>query len=74
MNTFVWRASRALAARLKTEAGDNTDAQIKRAFRLVNGRPPRPAEAEAAKRLVDAEGVEALAWVLFNANEFVTVR
>ena len=73
-NPFVFRASRALAVRVRSEVGDDATRQVEQAYLLTLGRPPRMAEAARASSLIQREGLEGVAWVLFNTNEFLTVR
>lgn len=47
--------ARALAVRAATEAGDDPNARIDRAFRLLAGRGPREAERAALRGLYDAQ-------------------
>lgn len=71
---FSLRMARGLAARAAREEAGDTSRQIARAFLLVLGRPPETSEKDLAEALVRDEGLESLAWVLFNANAFLTVR
>ncbi|MGE3818592.1 MAG: PSD1 and planctomycete cytochrome C domain-containing protein [Isosphaeraceae bacterium] len=71
---FALRMARELAARAVRESGHDPSRQIARAFALVLGRAPDATEVERATELVHREGLESLAWVLFNANEFLTIR
>lgn len=71
---FVYDQSERFAARLRREAGNEPQAQIRRAFRLAFGREPSVVEASAASKLVAAHGLAALCRALFNANEFVFVN
>jgi hypothetical protein len=73
-NPFVQRMASALAERVKLEVGSKVDRQVDRMWREVLGRPPQVDERTAAVALVDQHGLAALAWTLFNANEFVVVR
>ena len=70
---FVMQQAEALAARLEREAGAEPAAQVRRAFRLMFGRDPAPAEATAASDLLAGHGLPLLCRALFNANEFVYV-
>ena len=71
---FVLRMARELTGRARAEAGGDESRQVDRTFRLALGRSPRPAEVERAVTVARRDGLESLAWVLLNANEFVTVR
>jgi Protein of unknown function (DUF1553) len=73
-DSFVLRQARCLALRVQTEAGPDIGRQIDRAYRLTIGRPPRGPEVERASALVREAGPENLAWVLFNASEFLYLR
>jgi hypothetical protein len=68
---FVVAQAEAFADRLRREAGDDPDAQARRAFRLAFGRAPSDAERAAAVRLIEQQGAAALGRALFNANEFL---
>jgi hypothetical protein len=63
---FVHDQARHFAARLRREAGDDPAAQVRRAFKLALGRPPRDEEGRAAlaflsrqARQVEADAVRA---------------
>jgi len=71
---FVLAQSRAMADRLKREAGDDPEAQTALAFRIVFGRDPSKSESDAAIQLVLEHGAPALTRALFNSNEFVYVN
>ncbi len=49
---FVLSGSQFLAERLAQDAGSDAAAKIQRAWQLVYGRPPTPAEAEAAQKFI----------------------
>jgi hypothetical protein len=70
-NAFVLNMAEALADRLRSEAGDDPDRQIARAFALAFGRSPTAAESARVRPFLAANGLPALARVLFNANEFL---
>jgi mono/diheme cytochrome c family protein len=61
------------AERLRREAGDDPDRQVRRAFRLAFGRVPTATERAAAVALVHDQGTAALCRALYNANEFLYV-
>jgi mono/diheme cytochrome c family protein len=71
---FVLAQASRFAERLAREAGPDPAAQVDRAFALAFGRAPEPDERAAAVALVRRHGASALARVLVNANEFVSVR
>ncbi len=69
--------SRALVARLAKEAGDDPEARIRRAYRLLFGRSPGAEELQLAQGfLAEMNGQQPwrqLAQVLLSSNEFVFV-
>ncbi|MFO0908740.1 MAG: PSD1 and planctomycete cytochrome C domain-containing protein [Isosphaeraceae bacterium] len=76
---FVLRMARSMVRRLDREepsepAGSRLDRQVVRAYRLTLGRDPSSDEVRRAVALARRDGLESLAWVLFNCNEFLTVR
>jgi hypothetical protein len=73
-NAFVQRQCRHFAERLKREAGENSAAQIRLAYRLVFGREPRADEMKHSIALAREHGMESVCWVLLNASEFLYVR
>jgi len=84
---FTLERARALARRVRLEAGADPRAQVRRAFLRALGRPPSPEEQAEALQAMAARGVsgaagaddrpghglEALARALFNSNEFLFV-
>jgi hypothetical protein len=64
-------AARAFATRVKREAGDGHDAQIKRAFDLAFQRAPARDELGACLRLVERRGLTEVCRALLNLNEFI---
>jgi hypothetical protein len=72
-NTFSLRQAKHFAERVRREAGDDVGAQVRLAYRLALGRPPRAAEARRAAAFVPEHGLDNVcwAWALFNANEFL---
>ena len=71
---FVIRQSERLAERLKTDTGDNPDAQITRLYQLVLLRPPRPAEAASLRTYLEKHGLSNACRLLLNSNEFMFVN
>lgn len=71
---FVIRQSERLAERLKSEAGENKDAQIVRLFEVVLLRPPRASEATALRAYLDKHGLSNASRLLLNSNEFMFVN
>lgn len=70
---FVLRQSEVFADRLRREAGPDTPAQVTRAWQLAFHRSPSPAEAGAARALVESTGLPALCRALLNSNEFLFI-
>jgi hypothetical protein len=66
-------AARAFAARVKREAGEKQDAQIKRAFSLAFQRAPARDELAACLRLAGRRGLTEVCRALLNLNEFIYV-
>jgi mono/diheme cytochrome c family protein len=71
---FVVRQSRALAERVRAEAGCEVSSQVERMFRLALGRRPQGDELRRTVDLVREAGLEGLAWTLFNSSEFLYIR
>ena len=72
-NDFMLRQARYLAERLGNEAGNDANAQVRRAFALAFGRHPSADETRLATDFVKKQGLFALCRSLFNSNEFVYV-
>ncbi len=81
-NDFVHQQSRAFAARLHQEAGDDGTKQIERAWWLALSRAPTARERAAALAHLEAQqaasdaraaALESLCHVLLNTNEFIYV-
>jgi len=70
---FVARQAEFFAERLVSEAGTDSAAQIRRAFRLAFGREPEADELAAAGALIARHGPAAFCRAVFNANEFLYV-
>ena len=72
---FVSEEARHFAARVRQNAEESPDAQIRLAFRLALGRAPSPEESVRMRQLLQSsapdEGLPAICRVLFNANEFI---
>ena len=73
-HSFVLRQADYLAVRLKRERPDHLPAQIRRAYRLMLGRPPTPAERARSAALAADYGLDSLCWALLNSSEFLHVR
>jgi hypothetical protein len=72
-NAFVLQMAKDFARRIRDDAGNEVDAQVRRAYALAYGRAPAADEAALARRFVAAQGLAAFARVLFNSNEFLYV-
>ena len=72
-NDFMLRQSGYVADRVQAEAGEDSVAQVSRAFQLAFGRRPSATETAAAESLVRSRGLPQLCRMLLNANEFVYV-
>ncbi len=75
---FVNEETQHFAERVKKEASDDVDAQIRHAFLLAFGRTPTGKEAALLRELVTSQksrdaGLRGLCRILYNANEFVYV-
>ena len=68
---FMMQQSEFFAQRLRREAGDSADAQVRRAFALAFQRPADAGEVAAAKKFVHEQGLKVFCRALFNCNEFV---
>ncbi len=70
---FVTEQARIFAARLASEAGQASEAQIEAGWRLALGRLPSTAEMETAAGYLARNSLQDLCLLLFNMNEFVYV-
>jgi hypothetical protein len=68
---FAIEAARALAERIKREAGDDSAAQVDRAFALLMQRNPEADERQAGVRFRQDHSLEELSRALLNLNEFI---
>ncbi|MCA9115298.1 MAG: DUF1553 domain-containing protein [Planctomycetaceae bacterium] len=73
-HSFTLDMARALAGRLKEDAGNDVAAQIDLACRLCYSRPATDEELETCRQLVDRHGLAALCRVLLNTSEMIHVR
>jgi hypothetical protein len=73
-SAFVLDQSKALAARLKREAGDDAVAQITLGFQLAYQREPSADELAACVRVVREQELLVFCRVLLNSNEFMFVE
>ena len=70
---FVLDQSETFATRLRKEAGDDSAAQVQRAWQLAFNRPPDRKETREAVAFAKAEGLPALCRAVLNANEFLFI-
>jgi hypothetical protein len=73
-NPFVFDQGREFAVRVTREAGPDTAAQARRAFRIAVLRDPSESESKAATDFIVRHGLESLCRVLFNSNEFLYIE
>ena len=73
-NAFVLRMADHFSNRVKKDAGNDLEQQVKRAFQLVYSRDPDAEETDWAVELVRGHGLNSLARALFNSNEFVVAQ
>lgn len=66
-------AARHLAQRVRRQAGDEPEAQVRQVFRTVLQREPKPEEREACLRLLQRRSLPELCRALINLNEFAYV-
>src|SRR5262249_5171292 len=53
---FVQQQARALVSRLETEAGDDVDARVRRAYLLLYGRPPTESQLRLGRAFLEGDG------------------
>ncbi len=73
-SNFAIQQAGFFAERLKMDAGENANAQVRRAFTLAFGRPPSPDEIADSAQLITQHGLPAFCRALFNANEFIRLN
>lgn len=59
------------SSRVRGDAGEDPEAQIRRAWELCFSREPQPDELLDARAVVREHGLETLSRVIFNSNEFL---
>jgi hypothetical protein len=72
-NDFMVKQARYFAQRLRKDVGDDSQAQVRRAFDLAFSRSPSDAELALASRFIEEHGLFTFCRSLLNANEFVYV-
>jgi hypothetical protein len=70
---FVLQQADLFAARLLQDAGESPEAQIHRAFVLLNAREPDSFEVEASVELIRQNGLPAFCRAMFNSSEFLFI-
>jgi hypothetical protein len=73
-NPFIEKCADRFADRVRSEAGDDTSAQVDRAYQLALARPPSDQESKLAREFVARRGLAQFCLVLFNTNEFLFVN
>ena len=71
---FVNRQAAFFAERLLEEAGEDSGAQIDRAFAITYSRLPSPTERERLVALADEHGLEQVCRAIFNSSEFAFLQ
>lgn len=71
---FVNRQAAFFAERLREEAGDDTGAQIDRAFAIAYSRQASVIERERLTALADGHGLEQICRAIFNSSEFAFLQ
>jgi hypothetical protein len=72
-SNFMLQQANFLAERLKKEAGDNAEAQVRRAFMLAFTREPDGNELKSSMTIIQSDGLVIFCRALLNANEFYYV-
>ena len=70
---FVLQQSKIFADRLRREAGDDVEAQVRIAYRLTTAREPDRFELDACRELIQDAGLDAFCRALFNTSEFLFI-
>jgi hypothetical protein len=73
-NSFVDRQSRYFAERVRREAGEDPEAQVRLSHRLALGREPSAQDLGRLRTFVERHGLPAWCRVLFNTSEFLYVE
>ena len=71
---FVNRQAAFFAERLQEEVGEDTGAQIDRAFAIAYSRPASPVERERLTALANNHGLEQVCRAIFNSSEFAFLQ
>ena len=70
---FILDQSQTFAERLRHEAGEQPESQVRAAWQLAFNRTPQRAEAEEAMAFVRSEGLPAFCRGVLNSNEFLFI-
>ena len=70
---FILDQSQTFADRLRHEAGEQPESQVRAAWQLAFNRTPQRAEAEEAMAFVRSEGLPAFCRGVLNSNEFLFI-
>jgi hypothetical protein len=70
---FILDQSKTFADRLRREAGEAPESQVRAAWTLAFNRTPQATEAAEATAFVRAEGLQAFCRGMLNANEFLFI-
>ncbi len=73
-HSFTFDMAAALAQRLQKEAGDDAEAQIRRAYQLCYSRQPTADELSDCLLLIQEHSLATLCRVLLNTSELIYVR
>jgi len=73
-HSFTMDMARALAERLRKEAGEDAEAQVKRAWQLCYGRTPTGQQSAVCREFIEEHGLPALCRVLLNTSELIYVE
>ena len=72
-HSFVLRMAEQFASRLKSEAGDSAEAQVRAAYRHLYGRTPDRDEVSLSVDFVKRRGLPAFCRAMWNSSEFLFV-
>ena len=73
-NALVFALADDFADRLKREAGETTEAEVKLVYLVAYGREAHENEVQMANRFVDDHGLASYCRVILNSNEFLYVQ
>ncbi len=73
-HSFTMDMANAFANRLRRDAGDKPEAQLKRAFQLCFSREPAEEEIAPCLQLIEDYGLPSMCRILLNTSELIYVR